>query len=251
MNTRLLSLLTIALVCVMCSPELTAQRGDTKTQASHTRTVVDEATERARAYFYERFTKCGDSLFTNEWSDIVRVYTTREFKNGAFAFHSTRPISNAQRLNGIEWKGEFQLVATAQRYRDQKGTWQPWEDFDGRLTRWFFAAVKTSSGWEIERDPYSNWNNFTKVNCYVTKSGEVVIRDQNDLSDTYGYLKPYIFNKKTLVIFTTPEQFFADSGRRSFMDLKWDVVPRLPSGLQFVDGRHLTAEDYRRIERGQ
>jgi hypothetical protein len=251
MNSKLFSLLTIAVAFLIYSPESTTQSRDTTSRPAKTRTILDEATDRARTYFYERFTKCGDSLLTSEWSDIVRVYTVHEFKQGNLAFYSARPVSNAERLNGIEWKGEFHLTATAQRYRNQKGTWQPWEDFDGRLTRWFFEVIKTNARWEVEPNSYSNWNNFTKVNCYISNSGEIIVRDPNDLSETYGYLKPYIFNKKTLVIFTTPEEFFKDSRRTSFTGLKYDEVTHLPRGLHYVDGRALTATDYARIEREQ
>lgn len=111
------------------------------------------------------------------------------------------------------------------------------------------TMVKRNGRWIIEEPAELQALHYMHaVKCSVLPNGEVEIRDPDDLSDTYGYLKPYIFNKKTLVIFTTPAQFFADAGRSSFVGLKYDMVSRLPSGLHFVDGRALTAADVARIE---
>lgn len=253
MNSRILNVVLMVCAVVSLSFKSQGQSRPTKGKVLQTqsRTNADEANDRARRYFSQLFTQCGDSVFTNEWSDILRSSHVLQFKNGGITFDSTQPVSNAERLNGIEWKGQFRLFATAQRVRNSNGTWDPWEDFNGKLTRWHFTVIKKTTGWQVDPNPYSSWKNFSKIECSVSPSGEVLIRDPNDLSDTYGYLKPYIFNKKTLVIFTTPEQFFSDSGRNSFVGLKYDVVKRLPSDLRYVGGRRLTPAEYAQMERGQ
>ena len=250
MNSRILT--AVIVFCAAASLSFTSQgqHPTTKRRVLQTqpRTAVDEANERAKTYFYQRFTKCGDSLFTNDWNYTLQASRIRQFKNGEFAFDFTQRVTNVERLNGIEWKGQFGLFATAQRLRNTEGRWEPWEEFDGGLTLWHFGVIKTTSGWQVNPDRYNIWNDFSKINCWVSSNGDIVIRDLNDLSDTYGYLKPYIFNKKTKIIFTAPEQFFADSGRASFVGLKYDMVANLPPGLHFVDGRALTPAEVARIE---
>jgi hypothetical protein len=58
-----------------------------------------------------------------------------------------------------------------------------------------------------------------------------------DVSDTYGNANGTIFNKKTRVAFATPEEFFRDSGRTSFVGLVFDDVSRMPDDVVLVDGR--------------
>lgn len=69
-----------------------------------------------------------------------------------------------------------------------------------------------------------------------------------DLSVTYGIVNQTIFNKKTLVVFSTPQEFFSDSGVQSFDNLKFERHRRLPSDLRMVGGRRLTREEVARIE---
>jgi hypothetical protein len=70
----------------------------------------------------------------------------------------------------------------------------------------------------------------------------------NDLSDTYGIVNGTIFNKKTHVVFATPQEFFRDSGKTSFANLIFDRSVRLPRDLYFVDGRKLTQQQIDGIE---
>lgn len=72
----------------------------------------------------------------------------------------------------------------------------------------------------------------------------------NDLSETYGIYKGTVYNKKTMVVFATRDEFFIDSGKNTFDGLIFDHVPNLPDGLKFVDGRPVKQDDYRRA-RGQ
>lgn len=65
------------------------------------------------------------------------------------------------------------------------------------------------------------------------------VHPTNDVSDTYGNVNGTIFNKKTHVVFATPEEFFRDSGRTSFVGLIFDNVPRLPDDAVMVDGRRV------------
>jgi hypothetical protein len=69
--------------------------------------------------------------------------------------------------------------------------------------------------------------------------GAAQAHPNNDVSDTYGNVNGTIFNKKTHVVFATPEEFFKDSGRNSFVGLIFDNVPRLPDDAVMVNGRRV------------
>jgi hypothetical protein len=73
-------------------------------------------------------------------------------------------------------------------------------------------------------------------------------KNPNDLSETYGIINATIFNKKTGVVFKSPEEFFRDSSKTSFANLIYDNVSRLPSNARFVNGRKLTQKQIYDIE---
>jgi hypothetical protein len=66
-------------------------------------------------------------------------------------------------------------------------------------------------------------------------------RPLHDISGMYGNANGTIFNKKSRVVFATPEEFFRDSGRNSFEGLIFDNVSRLPDDVVMVDGRRVNA----------
>lgn len=72
-----------------------------------------------------------------------------------------------------------------------------------------------------------------------------------DLSATYGKVNHTVFNKKTRVIFATPQEFFDDSGVSSFEGLKFDELRRLPVDLRLVNGRRMTRVEADIIEAGR
>lgn len=115
------------------------------------------------------------------------------------------------------------------------------------------GATKIKGRWNI--DEGRGYVTYHKPAC--GQDSKVSYREENlipsttgqtDLSDTYGIVGDTLFNKKTKVVFVTPEEFFADSGKSSFDGLTYDRMSSLPLGLQFVNGRKLTEVDYRRIQ---
>ena len=69
------------------------------------------------------------------------------------------------------------------------------------------------------------------------QSGSSVSQVSTDLSDTYGIVRGTVFNKKTHVVFQTPQEFFAESGQTSFEGLKLDTRARFPSDGRYVNGQ--------------
>ena len=113
-----------------------------------------------------------------------------------------------------------------------------YDDNGGSLT--VYVEVVSSSVGQITPSPSS------QPNSDRSSSGT----RSNDLSDTYAIVGKVIYNKETNVVFTKPQEFFADAGKDSFNGLKYERRSSLPEGLQFVDGRKLTEADYQRL-RGQ
>ena len=68
--------------------------------------------------------------------------------------------------------------------------------------------------------------------AYTSASANVI-----DISGTYGILRGTVFNKKTHVVFQTPQEFFTDSGQSSFDGLKFDTHARFPADGRYVNGQ--------------
>lgn len=227
-------------------------------RAETTRTIADQAHEQAELFWNKRIARCGESYFfyfgRNKPRDLVEAKLVT-------LVNESSPLSDVDKLNGIEWSSRLNIdVITYRKRRDEPGReWGDWQTNNhggyqgGEISSGTSVTMQKKNGRWIVEEPgeFQALHYMLAANCSVSSNGEVLIHDPDDLSETYGYLKPYIFNKKTLVIFATPEQFFADSGRTSFEGLKCETVTRLPAGLHYVDGKPLTLQDYRRIERGQ
>jgi hypothetical protein len=78
----------------------------------------------------------------------------------------------------------------------------------------------------------------------LSKAKEI---SRKDLSGTYGRVNKTIFNKKTQIVFSTPQEFFADSGMTSFDHLEFDEVACLPPRPRLINGRSLTKKEIESI----
>lgn len=68
-----------------------------------------------------------------------------------------------------------------------------------------------------------------------------------DLRGKYGMVNNVIFNETTHVVFTTPQEFFKETGLPSFGG-EIDHFTKLPRDCVFVDGTPLTERDYNMLE---
>jgi hypothetical protein len=68
-----------------------------------------------------------------------------------------------------------------------------------------------------------------------------------DLRGKYGIVNHSIFNETTHVVFTTPQEFFNETGLNSFGG-PIDHFDKLPRDCVFVDGTPLTERDYNMVE---
>lgn len=114
-----IALLTISFCSSSCSQD--GQSG-----------VQKEAEARAKAWWDASVAKCGDAYYTRvKWSDLVMGQLVRkdelyQLKNASYYVKET-PISEATKLNGVEWQGRIIFVATAYRKRSPDDSeWSAW-----------------------------------------------------------------------------------------------------------------------------
>lgn len=318
MRRVLLVMSTLAVFLTIASNSPSQRRRHGAVIASQV-TTAEQADQQMRSFWARKVARCGDSYYTQS-----RFGNITEFKGFFTSLDPPWALSEADRLNGYEYKTFIRADARLSRYFNlSEKTWSNWRDkgfpetgpasnlimkFQGkwivededRSISSFLSTINCSElpwvsgryGVELDKycsrtydsqaraihsgsNPYS-WSCRTGSNVEIQidmnhacqfqhgRTFEAALdkskgfdgwycrqtprANANDLSDTYGYLNTYIFNKKTKVIFTTPEQFFADSGRTSFVGLKYDMVTHLPPSLRFADGRPLTTADIVRIE---
>lgn len=115
------------------------------------------------------------------------------------------------------------------------------------------AILATASSFVVVRllDTGASELNPPLANSSVSRPREAAPNRVIDLSVTYGIVNQTIFNKKTHIVFATPQEFFSDSGVQSFDNLKFDRLPRLPPDLRLVSGRRLTRKEVARIDAGR
>jgi len=170
-------------------------------------------------------------------------------------------LTEAQRLNHVdplpvefEGKGAMAISTCRESHWDTTYGSSPFGEWLD-TTKMDFRVRKIKSKWIVDEITPNGIETY-QVPIY---SCEQIQRYLNglqparsattDLSGTYGIVGNVIFNKNTGVVFTSPSQFFKDSGKTSFDGLIYDRMESLPPGLQFVNGRKLTDADYRRLQR--
>jgi hypothetical protein len=126
---------------------------DRPARSQTTRPLDAEARTLALRVWEKGLVKCGDSYYTYRRGDylddrgrLMRVdehgprevhpndyLGLAEYKGISFSTVAVKPepLSYADRLNGVQWKGDVMLPSfSVYRYRDRSyGKWQPWQDW--------------------------------------------------------------------------------------------------------------------------
>jgi len=108
---------------------------------------------------------CGDSYYIEKVGDMSGVGIF-QYRNASIVITRVEPVSEADRLNGIEWRGLLTLAYPAYR-RFVDGQWTQWQN-NPRTAEYDFQVVKRSSGWSIDNhlNPTTNYSTrYQKVNC--------------------------------------------------------------------------------------
>lgn len=232
--------------------------------------LYEEAFEEATKFVKDHTVNCGEVYYLLSDDGLYACQNPYEVELNGREFQP-KELSEADRLNGvdplpIQWQGSFKINMTLCRtiYLGPASTnkWSEWRDSDWHKPK---MIVKSKGQWTITNgsdfgqggkirkiplkckgDQLEIVNNSKKVE--IPNDSKKVSKSGNDLSDTYGIVKNTIFNKKTMVVFLSPNEFFADSGKTSFDGLKYDNLNALPPGLKYVNGRALTPADYKKIQ---
>lgn len=116
-------LLAIAIVlCVTC---LVGCSGKLTPAGGATRSAIDaEAQQQAEKYWGALLTKCAGGIYGQDNRQAVdQIY---EFRDVTIRVKS-RPLSDADRMNGIEWSGDANFDSKTSRVLTA-GKWGPWRD---------------------------------------------------------------------------------------------------------------------------
>ena len=106
-------------------------------QAPVRSSLDQEARKEAQKFFDKEFRRCGNSVF--EYGNRILyspddpqryLFSLSEFKGFTYQLKS-EPLSEADRLNGLEWRGGWVTGSTSERIRDRKGgVWEKWEEWE-------------------------------------------------------------------------------------------------------------------------
>jgi hypothetical protein len=132
-----------------------------------------EAQKAAEDFWGKKMTKCGDSHYSGFGFNPDAIF---EFKELSITVApSTSPISEADKLNGIEWKGTTMLVAKASRAFANPfggGSWMDWKNGAKAFQETPHASIAKIKGqWLIEALPWSFSAGMKVIKCSQIPKG--------------------------------------------------------------------------------
>lgn len=110
-----------------------------------TPSLDDEAVSAVKEFWEQHATKCGDSYYSSE--DFRGIITQHEYKGVTFVARGTGPTTEADKLNGIEWRGLVEQRASSQR-DNHEGVWTNWKQSGG----YDIGATKREGKWSVVQE---------------------------------------------------------------------------------------------------
>lgn len=109
-----------------------------------------EARREAEKFWATQITKCGDSYYRKELlikkDDYVIYYQMKDPKVEVLA----QPVSEADRLNGIEWKGSTAFIPAASRiWNTERKGWSDWGKGAWGVPDLNYGMNKTKGAWNV------------------------------------------------------------------------------------------------------
>jgi outer membrane murein-binding lipoprotein Lpp len=140
--------------------------GAVSTSKAVTGTLEEQARAAAKDFWAQRFSSCGDSSYGRSPSTKVVL----ECK-GANITINAEPVSDTEKLEGIEWKGATEITARQSRfYRYSYGYWDSWGNGLGQES--FKVPMKKRNGrWEFYPASDSTARNLQAVECSQAPKG--------------------------------------------------------------------------------
>ena len=119
------------------------------TPAPRVLTATDEALQEAQSRVDSVWQKLGDSSFSIYYFAIGESELV-EAKNLSLTAYSKGPLSEADKLNGLEWSGSVELTAKASRNKTRISgdKWSQWQN--GMASGGGFHLEKRNGQWKVE-----------------------------------------------------------------------------------------------------
>ena len=153
MKNSLTLLLTVAalLFCSSCNASTTTSGGDS------------EAVEQAQGFVEAQLARCGDSYFGVR--KIANDNALYQFKNPKVSVKS-QELTQADKQNGIEWKGNSTFTAETWRMYEVTGKWGPWrQGFTSLGIGLGVTMYKQKGAWKFGSDGNLKPNSYEKADC--------------------------------------------------------------------------------------
>jgi hypothetical protein len=164
-NCIVLKALVVTAIIFTCMT-LMACGGDFGSAASLAKT---EAQQEAEKFWATQVTKCGESYYRKEVlpkkGDYVLLYEMKE----PTVLAEPRKLSDADRLNGIEWEGRTVFSPKSSRVWGQDpGTWYEWKKGMGNVPELSYPMKKVNGKWSV--DTKRHWSReetskYVPVDC--------------------------------------------------------------------------------------
>lgn len=136
---------------------------------SATSSAESEAQKEAEKFWATQVTKCGESYYRKEVlpkkSDYVLLYEMKE----PTILAQPRRLSDADRLNGVEWEGTTTFSPKSSRVWGQDpGTWYEWKKGMGNVPELSYPMKKAGGKWTV--DTKRHWSReetskYVPVDC--------------------------------------------------------------------------------------
>lgn len=150
---HLVTIMTFAAVlcCLSCSPSSVLPNVDAEPQ------------EQAQKFVEAQLTRCDDSYYGVR--KIASDNGLYQFKNPKVSVKS-QELTQADKLNNLEWKGSSTFSAEAWRLYDVTGKWGPWrQGFTSLAIGLGVTMYKQKGQWKFGSDGNLKPNSFEKVDC--------------------------------------------------------------------------------------
>ena len=143
--------LAAAFFCVSCG------------SASLMPNVDNEPQEQAQKFVEAQLTKCGDSYYgVRKIGNDSGLY---QFKNPKVSVKS-QELTEADKLNNVEWKGNSTFSAETWRLYDVTGKWGPWrQGFTSLGVGLGVTMYKQKGQWKFGSDGNLKPNSYEKIDC--------------------------------------------------------------------------------------
>ena len=87
-----------------------------------------EARGQVESYYAPYFTKCGEDTYISWGENGVGKLIIGQYRGLSISIHSNE-LTEADRLNGLEWEGYSQIEAKVSRtYETNERVWRPWNN---------------------------------------------------------------------------------------------------------------------------